>query len=210
MKKFVLGLMVLAMAAACASAGVLIDWQVAFGAYSHEATDLTADDESDSILANYQVTWQLIYAGANNLADPIDVGNSAGGWVSGDDVVWGSRVIPGIGVPVGDGTSWTTWLYLDSGNATYEDLNWNTAGYVYQRLYENPVQAGAWYYQGGLEALDTAYEVGNPSQKSYLEGDPMTTSGVQPNQQVPIPEPATMSLLGLGALAMVMRRRLRK
>ena len=210
MKKFVLALVVLAMAAACASAGVLIDWQVAFGAYSHEATDLTADDESDSILANYQVTWQLIYAGANNLADPIDVGNSAGGWVSGDDVVWGSRVIPGIGVPVGDGTSWTTWLYLDSGNATYEDLNWNTAGYVYQRLYENPVQAGAWYYQGGLEALDTSYEVGNPSQKSYLEGDPMTTSGAQPNQQVPIPEPATMSLLGLGALAMVMRRRLRK
>ena len=210
MKKFVLALVVLAMAAACASAGVLIDWQVAFGAYSHVATDLTADDESDSILANYQVTWQLIYAGANNLADPIDVGNSAGGWVSGDDVVWGSRVIPGIGVPVGDGTSWTTWLYLDSGNATYEDLNWNTAGYVYQRLYENPVQAGAWYYQGGLEALDTSYEVGNPSQKSYLEGDPMTTSGAQPNQQVPIPEPATMSLLGLGALAMVMRRRLRK
>lgn len=209
MKKFVLGLMVLALGAACASAGVGIDWQVAFGAYSHEATDLTGGDESDSILANYQVTWQLIYAGANNLADPIDISNVAGGWVSGDDVVWGSRVITGIGVPAGDGTSWDTWMIHAGGNPTYEDLTWNTAGYVYQRVYENPVQAGAWYYQGGLEALDTSYETGNPSQKIYLEGDPMATAGVQANQQVagPIPEPATMSLLGLGALAMALRRR---
>jgi hypothetical protein len=47
-------------------------------------------------------------------------------------------------------------------------------------------------------------------QSSYLDAAGGMTSGVQPDQQItaaPIPEPATMGLLGLGALVMAIRRR---
>ena len=172
MKKILLALAVLAVAAATSFAGVGINWYVNYGVYDHNAVDLSG--ATGAIGDNYAVTWQLIYAGVNNLADA--PGTSLGGagiaddYVTGDDVVWGSRTIPvggGLTAESGDGDlSFDMWLLANGGSAAdmvYENLAWNTAGYVYQRIYENPVQANAWYFQTDLVALDTSFTGGTSS-----------------------------------------------
>ena len=213
MKKFLMALAVLAVATSVATAGVGILWSTQYGAYDHNAISLTEDPSANVLLDNYSAIWQLIYAGADNIANPLDstdLGTGAPGiqddyGVSGDDVVWAQRIIAQGGGAAGDGTSWNNWMLNTGGTVVYEDLSWSTAGFVYQRVFEgNPLVSGVtWYYQTGLLALNTGYVGGGAPTQDFFVDD--FDSGFQPNQI--IPEPATMSLLGLGALVMAIRRR---
>lgn len=133
-------------------------------------------------------------------------GGANGDYVTNDDVVWASRVFSMGNGNASDGTVWTTDLYYSSGERHYNDTTFLTTGdYVYQRIFEGTPAVGSWYYESALEALEISPVT---EQFSFLDVAGGQTSGIKPNQQITaIPEPATMALLGLGALAMAIRRR---
>ena len=166
--------------AMCASAGVGIRWLTQWGAYDHTATDLTGGE--GALLDSSGITWQLIYAGADDAIDPPNLTNSAQGCVSGDDAVWAVRSIPQGGGAADDGTTWDNWMTNLSGDPIHEDLDWSTAGYVYMRVYEGTPASGVWYYDAPLLALDTGYAGGATPLQDYFADS--GEHGFQPNQQV--------------------------
>jgi hypothetical protein len=211
MKKTLMALFALALCASVASAGVGINWGTGFGVFDHTETDLVGG--SAALLDSYSAIWQLIYAGADGIANPADyeqVGGPNGNYVTGDDVVWAQREITQGGGTAADGTSWDNWMTRQDGSEipVYQDLGWTTAGSVYQRIFEGTPGPNTWWGDSSLFTFSTTFAEGSLPDEFYID-DPQGNFGWKPYNQFPppIPEPATLSLLGLGALALIRRKR---
>ncbi len=214
MKKMTIVALAALLSASMAFAGMGINWMQGGGWMVAHDGDL---DDGPGGAENNAVLWQLIYAGANETIDDVDLTGTD--YLSGDDELLASRLVPQGGGTASDETDWDEWLTSQGGNTVFQDMAWTkteegqySGAYVYQRLFEGETPAaGMYYFESDLFEFSTSYAEGSaPDDFGFdVEGN-----GVAFDKQIPetpeIPEPATMSLLGLGALAMVIRRKLRK
>lgn len=195
MKKLLAVLGALAVAAVAQANVWNFEWVIGY-AYSPD-DGVTAD-----ILSDYAVTWSLIDAASGGVIDSIQ---SSNGQLVFDDTANGGS----YGV-------FSAELFPDSGYFTYlgnPDPNVYPQGDTSVRMrIELLGDGGNWFWESDPETV-TILASGETAPVSPWETVIIgTRDSTDPdvNAYWSVPEPATMSLLGLGALAMVLRRKLRK
>ena len=220
MKKLLIAAVALMMGVSLSLAGMGIAWSDGGGWMAEYGGDV---NNGPFVLDNNNVIWQLIYAGTDNVANEPDL--SKANYLGGDDLMLANREIAKGGGAAADGTEWDNYLMQANTSSTvYSDLDWSTEGMVYQRIWQWTPSLDIeenYYYETGLMAIDTGF-AGGASTPQVFKYDPTGLGqvvdkiaygkepGPEPPEPPQIPEPATMSLLGLGALAMVLRRKLSK
>lgn len=200
--------------ATVASAGIGIHWNSWRGEYH--------DGSGNAILAANGALWQLIYAGADNLPDPIHDDGAvepmdAAAWAAnnylrpgGDDQLLAQRILPMGGGATADGTAWDVWMNHESGNAVFEDVTWSLAGFAYMRVFESAApQAGVTFFFETAEMLelDLGYPQTPDPNPQFFSMNPSEFPFTPDRQPFAVPEPHVLALLGLGAALLLLRRR---
>ena len=176
-KAILAGALLLALSAAPALAGVSLLYHVGYGLYPYGATDTTTTAPGSGLLANNgsgRALVQLLYAGPDHTVNPVDLGNSLAGYVSGDDQVWHSTVIAA-------GTNDTDEWGFSNIPLAYTNLAWATAGFAFVRVFQDETPGnGDAFYESSLLALDTTATLDGIFSQPLVIGAP--TAGVALDQ----------------------------
>ena len=192
-------------AAGVASADLYVNWHAdggfVYGALGNLASPLITDGSGDSIL------MQLIFSAT----DTVDAAgnNSGNSFLTGDDQLLTSVIFTET-----DGVGGLEQYALF--NETYTGA-YLGAGYVYARIFQDDApDAGDLYYSSGTIAaidLDLTAEPSPNAQDLQVSYNPQTAGnsfdapGSPATAGEVVPEPASISLLVLGAVVMGVRRR---
>lgn len=202
MKKALVALMIIATALVAQANVWNLSWQIAAAL----APEDTAGDMSISLFENYGITWELINATAG---DSVIASTSlVNGSMTWDDKANGgnSASYDDFLFPSGEGTRYMGSTDLSSAQSVYQKITLisNSTGEEFVWA-SDPVSVTP-----VVSTMDTAVDLGKnvviAAEGVSFDGATMATW----TKTTTIPEPATMSLLGLGALAMVLRRRIRR
>ena len=185
-------------------------WDTGYGVFANSSPSVSVDDDYVGIAQDTSVLWQLIRAGGTEPA-PVDLTRDH--YVGEGDTWIDERIITKGGNDIFDDCLYLREGVSQSDNCkTPVDYTWDTADpyYIYQRVFEGTTPAeGMYYYESAPVLLNDG-----GAQTLFVDVAGGGDVGVKANLIVQgsgnVPEPATMSLLGLGALAMVLRRKLRK
>lgn len=175
--------------------------------------------------ATTKVLWELVYTTKSSMADPTM--NKATGEITYQegDVTWATRTwTPDKntemhlseyvmdGVPNLEKTLTIKYpngaIKTEGGSDYKNDSLTLSSGQVYAAVFQYLEDGSVYWATTGLGEFGTNEMVPTPSLGGDAWSEPVTLSYF--GKVTPVPEPATMSLLGLGALAMVIRRKLRK
>lgn len=205
-------LIVLATMLAVASAQATSVWNINWTLGGGWAYSPATDSEDAGVLDDYNVTWSLIDAGTGLTLAGATMTANKGGTLSFDDTGNGggkASFLTDLEQVPGSGTA--TWFGSDNDGNDH---------YVYQYIKAwNDTEA--WEWSNKLDPMfvktantDDEQFPAPTSPSEIIIGRSDFTHNSDANtywtKVTAVPEPATMSLLGLGALAMVLRRKLRK
>lgn len=228
MKKTILTVSILLMALMSANAAIFVAWNLATSLSAHGTTlpDTMGNTATAAWQAGDSVLWGLVWSSSDVLS-PVDyeafydVANGTDD--AGNLELLATRTVnTTVGADFGEVTAWakdgasensagghlTQWL-RQSGSIDYEfdgrALSY-ASGYLYQVVFVENAAGYSYFISNAFDFDETL-----SSDQATPEVFRLTsTQGVMQGQHQAIPEPTTMALLGMGGLALALRRKLRK
>lgn len=221
MKKVLIGLLV-ALMAASSFAGILVLWDTGGFLSGTDGNPYVFDSDDESTT---KLVWDLVYTTDSSITTPVLDETTGEITYGANDKIISQR----IATPGADKVNTVITDIIGSSQVSVTPQAMDAGGYLNTAKYQNSEFP---YSSGGLYAAVFQYTSDNTvyyAVTDLFSGTSVNWSndGSAPATEVcfdlmndtqleklgsftPVPEPATMSLLGLGALAMVIRRKLRK